>query len=283
MTEIKRRSPASDRPPEDLKKERDAFIEQFFRKGAQFTEELLGENKRLLDKVAELEAENGKLRAHLASDAAIRDLLTKIEELEREKKDLINRSSELEGAGSNYVHRFEEVEDELSNLANLYVATTQLYSAHTVRALLRTLKELLGQFLGGAGFAIYLASDDRKELIAIASEGVSRAEIARLSATAQRVGETFSKGELFFDREADTSKGTVERPAAVIPLKLGEVIIGVIVIFATLTQKTEFGRVDSELFKLLGDHAGSALVSARLLADAGRKLPSVQAYLDAED
>jgi hypothetical protein len=283
MTEIKRRSPASDRPPEDLKKERDAFIEQFFRKGAQFTEELLGENRRLLDKVAELEAENGKLRAHLASDAAIRDLLTKIEELERDKKELMGRSSQAEGAGGDYSHRFEEVEDELSNLANLYVATTQLYSAHTVRALLRTMKELLGQFLGGAAFAIYLASDDKKELIAIASEGVNRAEIARLSATAQRVGETFSKGELFFDREADTSKGTVERPAAVIPLKLDEIIIGVIVIFATLTQKTEFGRVDSELFKLLGDHAGSALVSARVLADAGRKLPSVQAYVDAED
>jgi hypothetical protein len=283
MTEPKRRSPASDRPPEDLKKERDAFIEQFFKKGAQFTEELLGENKRLLERVAELEAENGKLRAHLASDAAIRDLLSKIEELEQEKQELISQSSGKEAPGDNYTHRFEEVEDELSNLANLYVATTQLYSAHTVRGLLRTLKELLGQFLGGAAFAVYLASDDRKELLAIASEGVNRAEIARLSTTAQRVGETFSKGELFFDREADTSKGTLERPAAVIPLKLDDIIIGVIVIFATLTQKTEFGRVDSELFKLLGDHAAPALISARLLADAGRKLPSVAAYLDAED
>lgn len=283
MTEIKRRSPASDRPPEDLKKERDAFIEQFFRKGAQFTEELLGENKRLLDRVSELEAENGKLRSHLASDAAIRDLLTKIEELELEKKELISRSSSKEPGAGDYSGRFEEVEDELSNLANLYVATTQLYSAHSVRAILRTLKELLGQFLGASAFAVYLASDDKKELIAVASEGVNRAEIARLPATAPRVGETFSSAELFFDREADTSKGTVEKPAAVIPLKLDEITIGVIVIFATLTQKTEFGRVDSELFKLLGDHAGAALISARLLVDAGRKLPSVQAFLDAED
>ena len=36
MTDNKVR-PASYRPPEDLKKERDAFIQQFFRKGAQFT------------------------------------------------------------------------------------------------------------------------------------------------------------------------------------------------------------------------------------------------------
>ena len=46
MTEFKGRPPTpSDRPPDDLKKERDAFIQQFFRKGAQLTEELLKENE----------------------------------------------------------------------------------------------------------------------------------------------------------------------------------------------------------------------------------------------
>ncbi|MFT3769539.1 MAG: hypothetical protein QM820_29225 [Minicystis sp.] len=74
MTDMKVRQAApSDCPPEDLKKERDAFIQQFFRKGAQFTEELLKENERLRERIADLEHENGKLRAHLASDEAIRD------------------------------------------------------------------------------------------------------------------------------------------------------------------------------------------------------------------
>ena len=69
MTEMKvRPATPSDRPPEDLKKERDAFIQQFFRKGAQFTEELLKENERLRDQISDLERENSKLRAHLASD-----------------------------------------------------------------------------------------------------------------------------------------------------------------------------------------------------------------------
>ena len=81
----------SDVPVDDLKKERDAFIQQFFRKGAQLTEELLRENERLRDKVSDLESENGKLVAHLASDAAIRDLLRKIDQLESEKQDLLAR------------------------------------------------------------------------------------------------------------------------------------------------------------------------------------------------
>jgi hypothetical protein len=283
MTESKRRSPASDRPPEDLKKERDAFIEQFFRKGAQFSEELLTENKRLHERIADLESQNSKLRAHLASDSAIRDLLSKIEDLEREKLDLINRSSHMEAVTTNYSSRFAEVEDELSNLANLYVATTQIYSGHSVRAVVRTMKELLAQFLGAASYAIYVITDDKRELLAIASEGMNRSEIARLPAREGQVGETFLKGELFFERNGDTSQGTVESPAAVIPLRLDAFTIGVIAIFATLTQKTEFGRVDTELFKLLGDHAGAALVSARLFTDASRKMPSVQAFLDSED
>src|SRR4029077_13830769 len=97
MTEHKgRHTTPSDRPPDDLKKERDAFIQQFFRKGAQFTEELLKENERLRDQIGDLERENSKLRAHLASDEAIRELIRKIEDLEREKQDLVGRSAKAE-------------------------------------------------------------------------------------------------------------------------------------------------------------------------------------------
>ena len=59
--------------------------------------------------------------------------------------------------------------------------------------------------------------------------------------------------------------------------------VGIIVIFGTLPQKTEFINVDNELFKLLGAQAAPALVNARLFADAGRKVPGVQAFLAAED
>lgn len=285
MSDTKRRSSPSDRPPEDLKKERDAFIEQFFRKGAQFTEDLLTEHKRLSDRITELEAENSKLRAHLASDTAMRDLLKKIEQLEQEKGELLQRSTHMEAVTSKYSVRFAEVEDELANLANLHVATSQLHSGRSVRAVIRTLKELLAQFIGAAAYAIYLASPDRKELIAVASEGVNTAEIARLPASASegRVAETFATGELFWMKSSDTSKGSLANPAATIPLRIDTYTIGVIAIFATLTQKTEFFRVDSELFKLLGDQAASALVSARLFTDADRKVPPVHAFLDSED
>src|SRR3954469_10287560 len=110
MTEFKGRPQTpSDRPPEDLKKERDAFIQQFFRKGAQFTEELLKENERLRDRMDALEIENRRLRAHLASDEAIRDLLRKIEELEREKLELVNRSVRAEQVKDGFSTMYAEV------------------------------------------------------------------------------------------------------------------------------------------------------------------------------
>src|SRR3954464_7102201 len=111
MTEPKGRPPTqSDRPPDDLKKERDAFIQQFFKKGAQFTEELLKENERLRERISELEGENSRLRTHLASDEAIRDLLRKIEELEDEKKELLTRSRRAEEDEDVYTEQYAEVE-----------------------------------------------------------------------------------------------------------------------------------------------------------------------------
>jgi putative methionine-R-sulfoxide reductase with GAF domain len=275
--------PPSDRPPEDLKRERDLFIQQFFRKGAQLTEEVLKENERLRERIAELEGENGRLRAHLASDTAIRDLLRKIEQLEAEKVELVHRSVQMEAVSDRFSARHSEVETELASLANLYVATSQLHASPNVRHVLRNIKELLAQLVGAAKFGIYLVSDDRKELVAVTAEGMNFADIATLPADSGIIGRTFSSGELFYDTENDVSKGTVERPAAAVPLFIDGQPIGVIVVFGTLTQKTSFNDEDGQLFRLLGAQAAPALVSARLFTDAGRKVPGVQAFLDLED
>ena len=265
----------SDHPPEDLKKERDAFIQQFFRKGAQFTEELLRENERLRGQMAELENENKRLRAHLASDEAIRELLRKIEELEDEKKRLVTKSVLIEQENEGVSMRYAEVEAELANFANLYVATSQLHTARSVRGVVRNLKELLAQLLGAAGFAIYLESGG--DLVAIASEGVLAADVERRSTTEGPIGRAFTS---IVARALDASRGTLDEPACVIPLVTDGETVGAIAIFRTLEQKTEFERVDRELFKLLGAQAAPALVNAHLYAGSGRKMPTIDAFLD---
>jgi hypothetical protein len=284
MTEFKGRPlTPSDRPPDDLKKERDAFIQQFFRKGAQFTEELLKENERLRDRMLEIEGENRKLRAHLASDEAIRDLLRKIEDLENEKMDLANRSARAEAVKDNFSAQYAEVESELAHFANLYVATSQLHTALSVRGVLRALKELLAQLLGAAAFAVYFLSDEGTELVALTSEGVESSDVARLPVNKGAIGRAFADGEVSFRVEGELTDASIDDPVVVIPLHMDGSIIGVIAIFGTLPQKTEFLYIDRELFKLLGAQAAPALVNARLFTDAGRKVPGLQAFLDLED
>jgi len=67
---------------------------------------------------------------------------------------------------------------------------------------------------------------------------------------------------------------------AVVPLKVEERSVGVLADFATLEQKSRFLPVDFELFKLLGAHAGVALVCARLYAETGKQIPGLDGFLD---
>src|SRR5512144_2886574 len=124
MTSDKRQRPKSERPLSELKKERDAFIETFFKRGAQ------------------VESENATLRAQVASDEAIRELLRKIDLLEREKLALLSRFEEVEAESSRWGDQYHEVESELANLANLYIATNQLHGSLDVRTTLHRIKEL---------------------------------------------------------------------------------------------------------------------------------------------
>jgi len=66
MTTEKKGRRRSDQPPVDLaaelKLKRDSFVHTFFKKGAEFTEELLGENERLRKAMGELEQQNAVLR-----------------------------------------------------------------------------------------------------------------------------------------------------------------------------------------------------------------------------
>lgn len=272
----------SDPPVEDLKRERDAFIQQFFRRGAQISEELLGELEKLREKIDGLEAENARLKAHVASDDAIRKLLAKIRELEAEKDELIAKTGRISPTPDDFAERFAEVENELANLGTLHVAGLQLHSGTTVRRALRNIKELCAQFVGAAQFVVYLATDDGSALVPISVDGLSQKEAREVSVD-DHVGKAFKSGKIVYDEHGDPSQGSIHAPAAVIPISLSGHQMGAIAIFKTLPQKTSFVGVDYELFKLLAAQAGPALVHARLFEDAGRRVPGVQSFIDQED
>jgi len=270
----------SDRPPSDLNKERDVFIQTFFKKGAQLTEELLKENDRLRKELRDIETENAALRAHVKSDEAIRDLLKKIESLEQEKLRLVSCFRDAQAQTDQYVSTFAEVESELANLASLYVASNQLHSTLNLRGVMRQIKEMLAQLVGARSFAIYFVSDDNTQLIPISVEGVRPDEIKATRVGEGPVGTAFSSAAAAIAETSDLATRTVDNPAACVPLRVEDRVVGVIAIFSTFEQKSKFVPVDYEFFKLLAAHGASAIVAARLFAERNGKTPGIEAFLD---
>jgi len=272
---------SSDHPLPELKKERESFIQTFFTKGAQFTQELVNENLRLRHRRAELEQESTKLRTQLASDDAIRELIKRIDELERDKKAVLSRFEEAEAASSKWVDEYAEVEGELAHFANLYVASYQLHASLSFRTTVRQISELLEQLVGASAFAVYLQKSDGRSLVPIAAEGMGKPRAIPIDPDDGGIGEVFSTGVAQIER-GDLGVGSLQSPIALVPIKLEDKVVGVIAILATLEQKPRFLPVDLELFKLLGAHAAAALVCAKLFADAGHQIPSFDSFFDTE-
>jgi len=279
MADEKKPSAESNSPSQDLRSERDRFVKTFTR-GSRLTDEFIQDYERMLDRVAMLEAENANLRAQVAADRSMRDLVQKIERLEAEKSELLSRTNRAEAITNQFTTRVQEVESEFSNLANLYVASNQLHSSLSPRGVTRRIKEVLAQLLGAERYSMYLANEDGTELVPIASEGIGGNDLSPVPVAESRLGDVLRSGEAKVEEDGDPSRGDLNRPAAVIPLLVDERVVGVIAIFSTLSQKTRFDAVDFELFRLLGQQAAAALVSASLFAQAERRLPGLEAFLD---
>jgi hypothetical protein len=285
MMEKKGRGPRrSDRPAAsvaaDLKQKRDAFLHTFFRRGAELTDELVHENKRLREEIVTLEEENAGLKTQLASDRAIRDLLEKIDSLEREKSRLLSTVHEHEEITNRFTNRFTEIEQELESFANLYVASFQLHMSLRARAVARNVRELLVQLIGARSLAIYFIDEEHKRLTPITSEGV---DLATLPAVALHDGATSEPVAAILERTvltgvAHVAEGEISTPpAACIPMHLEDRVVGAIVVYSLLEQKRRFVTVDRELFKLLGAHLGATLVAAHLWTTGDGRLPTPEA------
>lgn len=262
----------------ELKEKRDAFLQTFFRRGAELTDELVGENRRLHDQLAKYEEENAALRTQLASDRAIRDLLAKIDGLEREKSRLLSTMHQQEELTSRVTNRFAEIESELESFANLYVASFQLHATLRAHSVVKNLKELLVQLVGARSAAIYFGDEGGHRLTPVISEGVDLASlptIATHEGSAERVVAVIER--TFLTGVPHVAEGEItSAPAACIPLQIEERVVGVVVVYALLGHKSRFVAVDRELFKLLGAHAGAVIVAANLWAAQNGRLPSAE-------
>ena len=285
----------------DLAEQKREFIETFFKRGAEFAEELMHENERLRFRLAELEQRQGTLApgstAPLAPSAATRtlnpvELRTRLDELEREREALIERFRGVEAANKDYVSRYQEIERENNNLANLYVASHQLHSTLELREVTQIIIEILLNFIGAKTFAIQLIDEERGLLRTLASEGIERARVPELSLLSPSrvshvdasiedpVREVVRTGRPIFAAGRFDARPVSAPPSISVPLKIGDRVVGVILVWELLAQKSGLVDVDFELFNLLGDHAGSALQGAKLSTELEGRPPALWGAAD---
>ncbi|MGW8312350.1 MAG: GAF domain-containing protein [Desulfuromonadales bacterium] len=258
----------------------DEFL-QVFKKGAEFTQDLLKENERLRFRIVKLE-ETLKERGHerVAETPEAMTLKKKIEVLEREKEEILGRIKLVEEENQNFANRYVEIEEENNMLANLYIASYQLHSTLDFKEVLQIILEIVINLIGAEEFAILLLDEKTNRLEPVASEGVEISELPSIAIGKGIIGEAVKSGENYFIDSMEGYERHFEKPLVCIPLKIKEHVIGVIAIYKLLIQKEAFTNVDYELFTLLAGHAATAVFSSRMYSDSERKLSTIQGFID---
>ena len=196
---------------------------------------------------------------------------------ERSSSLLLHRNASLEQENRQTRERLCEIEEEHNNLANLYVASTQLHSTLDPGEVLRVVIEIVINLIGAEVFAIYLLDGD-DTLEVVASEGIAADELPGCRLGTGEVGRAAATIETTcLDRE---DAGDSARPLVIVPLHVDRRPIGAIAIFRLLRQKDAFTALDRELFDVLGGHAATALFAARVHARSARKLHRIQGLPD---
>ncbi|HET6419568.1 MAG TPA: GAF domain-containing protein [Geobacteraceae bacterium] len=253
---------------------------QIFKKGAEFTQELLKENERLRYQVLDLQ-ERSRGGVDASSETLENSvLLERIAELEKEKQEILDRIQQIEKENQDFASRYVEIETENNNLANLYIASYQLHSTLDFREVLQIITEIIINLIGAEEFAIMLLDEKTNELTAVATEGISREEIPSVRYGLGIIGEVAKSGDNYFIEDVSGYFRDFMNPMVCIPLKIKEHVIGVIVIYKLLVQKKSFADLDYELFTLLAGHSATAIFSSKLYSESERKLSTIQGFID---
>ncbi len=259
-------------------------IVSLFDQGKKFTEELLKENERLRLVVRNLSEENRALKHQTEADG-ISQLKDRIALLEKEKANLqkeieIQRkeSAAMEEENREFAERYIQVERQNSDLISMYVASYQLHATLNYEEVIKTVKDITINMMGGESFAVYLIDNANKQLIQIAEEGMEELDIPTPRLDDEIIEQVFhSNSAKLVENKAEYSDGT--EPIAYLPLTLGEEPFGIIIIYKLLIQKEGFKELDYELIELLGKHAASAIYSAKIHTLSERKKNTLEGFI----
>lgn len=269
-----------DKNESEINRKAEEFL-KVFRKGEEFTQELLKENERLRYGTVQLE-DQVKALQRASEGPEIENLKDTISHLEEEKTALINRYKAVENENKDFAARYLEVEDENNNLANLYVASYQLHSTLDFTEVLTIVVEIIINLIGTDEFGVMLIDETTNELSFVASEGIDNIKNKKIKIGDGIIGNVVKTGESYFEQDLENFVPKSDmHPIVCIPLKIKDYIIGIIAIFSLMEQKNKkLTKIDHELLSMLAGHSATAIFGSKLYSQSERKLTTIQGFID---
>ena len=261
--------------------ERGEAVLSIFRRGAEFTKDLLQENEQLRIRLLNVEQRQTDAARDPEEWEKLRnELLDKIETLELENRDVLERLQAVEEENGQFAGRYVEIEEENNNLANLYVASYQLHSTLDPSEVLKVILEIVINLIGAEVFCVYVVDERSGILEPVAAEGAPVSQFPRIEIGSGALGLAVQDGEVAVAEAPAEAHAPEEGPLVSIPLRVEERPVGAIAIHSLLQQKDGFTPLDYELFTLLAGHAATSIFAARLHSQSERKLNTIQGFID---
>lgn len=243
------------------RKERSQFVEHVREHTQRYLTELSNGNKMLRLRIESLESEKSILENRLTANQS---------DLEHQKfqfEELSLRLNEVEKDYRDYTAEHATIEEENNALASLYVATYSLHGTLNQEELLRVIQEIISNLVGSEEIAIFELSEDRSELLLLASTGIDADRFQRIAVGSGLIGQSVQSEELYSTPNSECGSSGLdidENLTASVPLRIDGEPIGAIAIFRLLSQKSGLEPVDFELFDLLATQAAMALHLTKL-------------------
>jgi len=197
--------------------------------------------------------------AAIPADAAVQDAQEQVLNLSQENLELANRLA--------------EAEEMNAAMMNMYVSSYQLHATLEPERVVHTIKEVVINFVGAEEFVVLMRDEETDAFDVVAGEGAEH-HYPEGHAEAQGIlGAVVVSGEPFVHADDTPPR---EGILAAVPLGVGNRVVGAVVLFKLLEQKTRLGQADVELLHLLSAHAATALLNARLHSRMDRKLRTLE-------
>jgi len=254
-----------------------------FKRGAEFTKQILEENESLRSQLSQLQYRQLSAAQDPGDweDLGV-ELRDRLSLLETENRNLLQQLKSVETENQQFAERYLEIEEENNNLANLYVASYQLHSTLDPGEVLKVILEIVINLIGAEIFCVYVFDEKVNMLEPVASEGSPTESFPRVALGRGFVGKSVESGEVGSGDPAVSDEAPIagRKPVVSIPLRVEDRPVGAIVIYSLLQQKDGFSPLDHELFTLLAGHAATAIFASRLYSQSERKLSTIQGFID---